>query len=105
MGGVRIKIPGDIIEPSPQFICPIRRLKGRTNYTTADADRSYCATNSDEGSQTEFNADGPVHGPHGFWELDPDIPSCHYRNRKVVFATCKNTCPGGEEYCPLHSSK
>ena len=31
------------------------------------------------------------------WELDPDITNCSYAYRKALFATCKNTCPGGEE--------
>ena len=45
----------------------------------------------------EFNDDGPVYGPNGEWELDPDIPfyQCSYVTRPV-FATCKNNCPGGE---------
>ena len=42
----------------------------------------------------EFNADGPVYGPNGEWELDPDNNQCHYT--RPVFATCKNNCPGGE---------
>ena len=44
--------------------------------------------------QYEFNDDGPVYGPNGELELDPDNDLCRYR--KPVFATCKNNCPGGE---------
>ena len=45
----------------------------------------------------EFNDEGPVYGPNGLFELDPDIPpsQCGYETRPV-FATCKNNCPGGE---------
>ena len=44
-----------------------------------------------------FNDDGPVYGPNGEWELDPDLPfsQCGVVTRPV-FATCKNNCPGGE---------
>ena len=42
-----------------------------------------------------FNDDGPVYGPNGEWELDPDNDQCGYQPRPV-FATCKNNCPGGE---------
>ena len=44
-----------------------------------------------------WTEDGPVYGPNGELELDPDIPSsqCGY-NTLRVFATCKNNCPGGE---------
>ena len=44
-----------------------------------------------------FNDDGPVYGPNGEWELDPDLPfyQCDSVTRPV-FATCKNNCPGGE---------
>ena len=50
----------------------------------------------------QFNEDGPVYGPNGEWELDPNnvdgcctstTSSCYAR---PVFATCKNNCPGGE---------
>ena len=44
-----------------------------------------------------FNADGPVYGPNGEWELDPDNDGCvPVYNGRPVFATCKNNCPGGE---------
>ena len=42
----------------------------------------------------EFNDDGPVYGPNGEWELDPDNDQCHWY--RPVFATCKNNCAGGE---------
>ena len=44
-----------------------------------------------------FNDDGPVYGPNGELELDPDLPwqACDDYLRPV-FATCKNNCPGGE---------
>ena len=49
----------------------------------------------------EFNDDGPVYGPNGELELDPDNqqcfpPSSELDADRVVFATCKNNCPGGE---------
>ena len=44
-----------------------------------------------------FNDDGPVYGPNGEWELDPDDNRCDsYYHGRPVFATCKNNCPGGE---------
>ena len=42
----------------------------------------------------DFNDDGPVFGPNGEWELDPDNDQCTHA--RPVFATCKNNCPGGE---------
>ena len=42
----------------------------------------------------DFNDDGPVFGPNGEWELDPDNDLCNFP--RPVFATCKNNCPGGE---------
>ena len=42
----------------------------------------------------DFNDDGPVYGPNGEWELDPDNNPCG--GRRPVFSTCKNNCPGGE---------
>ena len=47
-----------------------------------------------EQTVTEFNDDGPVFGPNGQWELDPDNDQCG--GTRPVFATCKNNCPGGE---------
>ena len=43
----------------------------------------------------EWNEDGPVLGPNGQLELDPDNEQCNGYKRPV-FATCKNNCPGGE---------
>ena len=46
-----------------------------------------------------FNDDGPVYGPNGEWELDPDNDLCEsfiIGLTRTVFATCKNNCPGGE---------
>ena len=43
----------------------------------------------------QFNIDGPVVGPTGEWELDPDNNQCG-DGKRPVFATCKNNCPGGE---------
>ena len=45
----------------------------------------------------EFNEAGPVYGPNGEWELDPDNNLCGGSWwTRPVFATCKNNCPGGE---------
>ena len=45
----------------------------------------------------EFNDAGPVYGPNGEWELDPDNNLCGGSWwTRPVFATCKNNCPGGE---------
>ena len=53
----------------------------------------------------EWNDDGPVYGPNGLLELDPDNEGCYkydadgyYENdgTRPVFSTCKNNCPGGE---------
>ena len=45
----------------------------------------------------EFNDNGPVYGPNGEWELDPDNTMfCSSADTRPVFATCKNNCPGGE---------
>ena len=52
----------------------------------------------------EFNDDGPVYGPNGQLELDPDNYPCV--GEVPVFATCKNNCPGGELfYYVVFSSK
>ena len=78
----------------PQFICPIRTVRGRgTNYTRDDSDisRVYCPTISDEGEV--------INQYNGQWELDPDSTWCingAFSTGRPVFATCKNTCPGGE---------
>ena len=47
----------------------------------------------------DFNEAGPVYGPNGEWELDPDNDQCEpYNYGRPVFSTCKNNCPGGEFY-------
>ena len=80
----------------PQFICPIRTLRGRgTNYTTADSDNTFCPTHFDSSLHPEFTSD-PVLGPNNQWELDPNNENCIDEDKKFAFATCKNTCPGGE---------
>merc|ERR1712037_960043 len=59
----------------------------------------FCPTNSvgynyGDGDY-EFNEDGPVYGPNGEWEMDPDNEQCSpINNGRPVFATCKNNCPG-----------
>ena len=42
----------------------------------------------------EWSEEGPVYGPNGELELDPDNQQCN--QKRPVFATCKNNCPGGE---------
>ena len=42
----------------------------------------------------EWSEEGPVNGT-GQLELDPDNKQCEGYERPV-FATCKNSCPGGE---------
>ena len=49
----------------------------------------------------QWSEDGPVYGPNGELELDPDNQMCfppasEFDADRVVFATCKNNCPGGE---------
>ena len=52
----------------------------------------------------EWSEEGPVYGPNGELELDPDLPlDCLYT--RPVFATCKNNCPGGEIICSLITVK
>ena len=99
----------------PQFFCPIRTIKGRgTNYTTADVDAfGYCPTNSIgynykyNGIRYTFSDEGEVTNEYnGQWELDPDNTWClpvdpspwQEQTWRPVFATCKNTCPGGETF-------
>ena len=50
-----------------------------------------------------FNSEGPVFGPNGEYELDPENDQCKvtvgpYQElaRLPVFATCKNNCRGGK---------
>ena len=78
----------------PKFICPIRTLKGRSiNYTIEDVDQTYCPTNDD----------GPViNSYNGELELDPNNDRCG--SGRPVFATCKNTCPGGETLILIDST-
>ena len=67
-------------------ISPLRTIKSRTvNYTISDVDALYCPS------------EGPVNNIfNGELELDPEIEDCD--SSRPVFATCKNTCPGGERY-------
>ena len=97
----------------PQFICPIRTLRGRgTNYTTPmpDSETKFCPTNSDHyDSNLHSNpylafTSNPVYGPNNQWELDPDNNKCSAAMRKSVFASCKNTCPGGERILNLKNT-
>ena len=51
----------------------------------------------------QWSEEGPVYGPNGELELDPDLPwwTCAAAAYTIggvrpVFATCKNNCPGGE---------
>ena len=50
----------------------------------------------------EWSEEGPVYGPNGQLELDPDNQQClqaygsEETGLRPVFATCKNNCPGGK---------
>ena len=45
----------------------------------------------------EWSEEGPVYGPNGELELDPDNDGCSpFYHSRPVFSTCKNNCPGGE---------
>ena len=56
----------------------------------------------------EWSKEGPVYGPNGLLQLDPDNQLCkrtttdydlftsEINGIRPVFATCKNNCPGGE---------
>ena len=50
----------------------------------------------------EWSEGGPVYGPNGELELDPELnpyQTCNgntFAGVRPVFATCKNNCPGGE---------
>ena len=104
----------------PVFKCPIRTIKNRetpyyyTTYTKSDGltvnevvNALYCPTNSEglifesaiDDWEYTFNSDGPVFGPNGEYELDPDNDKCKDRFghliRLPVFGTCKNNCRGG----------
>ena len=49
-----------------------------------------------------FNSDGPVFGPNGEYEIDPDnnlckvCEDCGDSFGLPVFGTCKNSCRGGK---------
>ena len=102
----------------PTFKCPIRTIKNRntsysTNLNTANGQQYnevvngvYCPTNSilvnydnNAGEWTvtgyTFNSDGPVFGPNGEYQLDPDNDQCGGFGLPV-FGTCKNSCRGGK---------
>ena len=102
----------------PTFKCPIRTIKNRntsyfTNYNTANGQQYnevvnavYCPTNS-IGYEINFdvviytfNSDGPVFGPNGEYQLDPDNDQCRNQYDLIVplpvFGTCKNSCRGGK---------
>ena len=69
----------------PQFICPIRTIKGKGNkYLTKDIDAKYCPTTNN-------------------MEVDDNCSSL--LDARPVFATCKNTCPGGESEWLLINTK
>ena len=96
----------------------IRTIRGRghngRDFTTEDVDRKYCPTNAVSYSNWPnfvytFNEEGEVNNTYnGEWELDSDnLQGCFgvggsdgedgpYYYARPVFATCKNTCPGGE---------
>ena len=73
-----------------------------------DVDVKYCPTNAirDEevsGAVYTFNEAGEGNNTYNEeWELDPDNTEACFnfndpnRYTRPVFATCKNTCPGGE---------
>ena len=49
----------------------------------------------------EWSEEGPVYGPNGELELNPDNQQCYPPSSQVfgarpLFATCKNNCPGGK---------
>ena len=102
----------------PVFRCPIRTVKGAgaggTEYTdlhitgggiasdgAADLGGFFCPTNAvgvlglntDGQIVYDWAAPGPVVGPTGELELDPDNQLCGAG--RPLFATCKNNCPGG----------
>lgn len=106
---------GDFTRRSP-FRCPIRTIKGLgTDYNYTDSGGGFlwdlfCPTNavdvtiapSETGlGQVDyvFNSEGPVYGPNGLLELDPENDNCLSTFfKRPVFATCKNNCPGGKIY-------
>ena len=90
----------------PIFRCPVRSLKTRgASYISSNENGDnevfigYCPTNS-IGSYAdgphrvyEFNNEGPIYGPNGEYELDPDNNDCVVG--LPLFGICKNNCPGG----------
>ena len=101
----------------PVFKCAMRSIKNRTttyytNYNGTYGEQYnevvnavYCPTNSDGADINSgvvsyfFNSDGPVFGPNGEYELDPENYQCTdgYRIYGLpVFGTCKNNCRGGK---------
>ena len=57
-----------------------------------------CSVGYSDPDFLDFNVEGPVYGPNGELELDPDNQQCNTfaDGTRPVFATCKNNCPGGE---------
>ena len=64
----------------------------------------------------EWSEEGPVYGPNGLLQLDPDNQLCgiytpeseyfpgiasQISGRRPVFSTCKNNCPGGKFIWPF----
>lgn len=95
----------------PVFRCPIRTIKGvGTDYSDQHLSGGgfslgfFCPTNVVNATSVPtqpgkidyvYNSDGPVFGPNGELELDPDNDNCLYDiSKRPVFATCKNNCPG-----------
>ena len=75
--------------------CPTNSIRADTNYNFISAGFGYgwIATYI-------FNSDGPVYGPNGELELDPENYQCRDQYgelaRMPVFGTCKNNCRGGK---------
>ena len=104
----------------PVFRCPIRAVKGAgpdgTDYTDQHLVGGdslagfFCPTNAvgvlgltDTGQLVyDWGPGGPVIGQNGELQLDPDNDLC--LARRPVFATCKNSCPGGESLTQYRSS-
>ena len=93
----------------PIFRCPVRSLRDRgASYLSKNDNgeseifNGYCPTNSigssADGSNRvyEFSDSGPVFGPNGEYEVDPDNRDCGVG--LPLFGICKNNCPGGD-YC------
>ena len=98
----------------PVFRCPVRTIKGAgpngTDYTDEhliggeNLQGYFCPTNSigtyrNETGEVDYlyNEEGPVYGPTGLLELDPDKDYADCDGLiKPVFGTCNNDCPGGQ---------